>query len=203
MSGEAVRGDSTVHAANYDVLLRLARDSIREYLSTGQYLPFASDDQWLWTPAAVFVTLRVRPDLSSMGEEGETNQGELRGCIGQVEAEMPLYLAVQDAAIKAAINDPRFYPVTSEELDSLLIKISVLGPMRPVSTLDEIIIGRDGLLIIGNRRRGLLLPEVAATYLWSREEYLRFLCQKAGLPADAWPGQARLFAFSVESFGEN
>jgi AmmeMemoRadiSam system protein A len=174
-----------------------------EYLSTGQYLPFTSDDQWLLTPAAVFVTLRVRPDSVSMEEGNETNQGELRGCIGQVEAEMPLYLAVQDAAIKAAINDPRFYPVTSEELDLLLIKISVLSPMRPVSSLEEIVIGQDGLLIIGNRRRGLLLPEVAATYRWNREEYLGFLCQKAGLPADAWPRQARLFAFSVESFGEN
>jgi AmmeMemoRadiSam system protein A len=204
MSGEAVGGDSTFHAACYDELLRLARNSIAEFLSTGQYLPSSSEDPWLMTPAAVFVTLRIQPDSGREDEEAELEaQGELRGCIGQVEPQMPLYLAVQDAAIKAAVNDPRFYPVKPDELDSLLIKVSILTEMRPVESLDEVVIGRDGLLIVGDRRRGLLLPEVAVTYGWSCEEYLYFLCQKAGLPADAWPRRARLFAFGVESFEEH
>jgi AmmeMemoRadiSam system protein A len=115
---------------------------------------------------------------------------------------MPLYLAVQDAAIKAATSDPRFYPVSTEELDSILIKISVLSAMRPVESLDEVVIGRDGLLIVSPRRRGLLLPEVPVVYGWDREEFVRYLCVKAGLPVDAWPKQARLFAFNVESFEE-
>lgn len=204
MIGEVVGGNYTVHASRYDELLLLARQSIAEYLATGQYPPYTSDDPWLFRPAAVFVTLRMRPDSNRDEAEGESEaRGELRGCIGQVEAEMPLYLAVQDAAIKAAVNDPRFYPVTPGELGSLLIKISILTQMRPVESLDEVIIGRDGLLIVGDRRRGLLLPEVAVTYDWNREEYIRFLCQKAGLPVDAWPRRARLFAFGVESFEEH
>jgi AmmeMemoRadiSam system protein A len=117
-----------------------------------------------------------------------------------VEADAPLYAAVQDAAVKAATIDPRFYAVTTDELDGLSIEISILSPMRSIATLDEIKIGRDGLLIIGERRRGLLLPDVAVAYGWNAREFVRHLCRKAALPDDAWPGQARLYAFTTESF---
>jgi AmmeMemoRadiSam system protein A len=199
MDGKEARGDTGDHSAHYETLLRLARESIAAHLATGALLPFNSGEPWLNSPAAVFVTLRVRPD----GPGGNGELGELRGCIGQVEAEMPLYRAVQDAAIKAATVDPRFYPVAADELDGLTIEISVLSAMRPVESLEAIVIGRDGLLIAAERHRGLLLPEVPLHYGWDREAFLQALYYKAGLPAGAWPARARLYAFEVESFQES
>jgi AmmeMemoRadiSam system protein A len=182
-------------------LLRLARETIAHFLQTGELLLYQTEKPWFLSPAAVFVTLRVRPSFVAESEPGE--EGPLRGCIGQVEADQPLYLAAQDAAIKAATGDPRFYPVAAEELEYLSIEISVLSPLRPIDELDEILIGQDGLLIVGDRRRGLLLPEVAERFGWRREEFVRAVCQKAGLPEDAWPGRARLYAFTTESFEED
>lgn len=192
------------HAAHYGTLLGLARAAIGHYLATGQLMSFHTDNGWFLSPAAVFVTLRIRNAPGSVGaDEDAPRAGDLRGCIGQIEADAPLYAAVEDAAIKAATSDPRFYPVTPEELDNLRIEISVLSPMRPVETIEDVLVGQDGLLIIGDRRRGLLLPEVPLAYGWGREAFVRALCRKAGLPEDAWPGRARLYAFTTESFEES
>jgi AmmeMemoRadiSam system protein A len=199
MVRKEARGDSEDHSAHFEPLLRLARESIAAYLATEAFLPFSSDEPWLNDLAAVFVTLRARPD--NPGADGQL--GELRGCIGQIEAEMPLYRAVQDAAVKAATVDPRFYPVTPDELDGLTIEISILSPMRRIESLEAIVVGRDGLLITGGRRRGLLLPEVPLHYGWDRDAFLQALYYKAGLPVGSWPGRARLYAFEVESFQES
>ena len=187
------RHDAASHEDERSELLRLARQSIREVITAGQLSAYQTDSLWLLEPAAVFVTLRSAPS------EDEP-EGELRGCVGQVEADGPLFAAVQDAAAKAATIDPRFYPVTVDEVDALSVEISILSPMRPIDTLDEIEIGRDGLLIMGERRRGLLLPEVPVAYGWNAREFVRHLCRKATLPDDAWPGHARLYAFTTESF---
>lgn len=187
------RDDAASHEDERSELLRLARQSIREVITAGQLSAYQTDSLWLLEPAAVFVTLRSAPS------EDEP-EGELRGCVGQVEADGPLFAAVQDAAAKAATIDPRFYPVTVDEVDALSVEISILSPMRPIDTLDEIEIGRDGLLIMGERRRGLLLPEVPVAYGWNAREFVRHLCRKATLPDDAWPGHARLYAFTTESF---
>ena len=183
----------TMNAAERAELLTLARDSIREAI-TGDGMPdYVTDNPHFLEPAAVFVTLRGAPAFYEP-------EGELRGCVGRTEADAPLYLAVEDAAIKAATIDPRFYPVRPEELDGLSIEISVLSPMRSISDYNEIEIGRDGLLISGDRRRGLLLPEVPLHFGWDVREFVRQLCRKAMLPDDAWPGRARLWAFTTESF---
>jgi AmmeMemoRadiSam system protein A len=187
------KGVHTMNAAAQAELLRLARRTIREAITSGQVSGCPMKDGWLQTPAAVFVTLRGAPSYYEP-------EGELRGCVGQVEASGPLCVAVQDAAVKAATVDPRFDPVTLEEVDDLSIEISVLSPMRPVERYEEIEIGRDGLFIIGERRRGLLLPEVPLRYGWEPREFVRQLCRKAGLPDDAWPDHARLLAFTTESF---
>lgn len=183
----------TDHDAERAELLQLARDTIRAVATTGQFPDYPTANPWFLRPAAVFVTLR-----------GASNAyeplGELRGCIGQVEPTAPLYAAVQDAAAKAATIDPRFYPVQAGEVDSLDVEISVLSPMRPVGDYKEIEVGRDGLLIVGERRRGLLLPEVPVEYGWGPREFVRQLCRKAALPDDAWPGHTRLWAFTTESF---
>jgi AmmeMemoRadiSam system protein A len=203
MSEEGREPMAAPHAPDHVELLRLARATLAHYLSTGNLLPYETDNDWYLTPAAVFVTLRVREARRSAGMHGESwAAGDLRGCIGHVDAERPLVYAVQDATIKAATADPRFYPVAADELDNLIIEVSVLSPLRMVTGLDEIEIGRDGLLIMGNRRRGLLLPEVPVMYDWGKEAFIRALCQKAGLPEDAWPDGALLFAFRTESFEE-
>lgn len=181
------------HDAERAELLQLARESIRAVATTGRLPDYVTANPWFLEPAAVFVTLRGAPNAYEP-------QGELRGCVGQVEPDAPLYAAVQDAAAKAATIDPRFYPVQAGEVDVLSLEISILSPMRPVESYDEIEIGRDGLLIIGERRRGLLLPEVPVEYSWGAREFVRQLCRKAALPDDAWPGHARLWAFSTESF---
>ncbi len=185
------------HRATSDVeraeLLHLARQAIREAISTGEPMAYETDNLHFQRPAAVFVTLRGAPDVYEP-------DGELRGCVGRTEPDAPLYLAVQDAAVKAATCDPRFYPVRLDELDALSIEISILSPMRPVERYDEIEIGRDGLMIIGNHRRGLLLPEVPLRFGWDVPEFVQQLCRKASLPDDAWPGRARLSAFTTESF---
>lgn len=188
------------HEAEREELLRLARRSIQQATlqttTTGQLAPYQTDKPWFLEPAAVFVTLRS----AATDDEPE---GALRGCVGQVEADAPLYAAVQDAAVKAATVDPRFYPVTADELSGLSIEISVLSPMRPIKEYLEIEVGRDGLLIVGERRRGLLLPEVPVTYGWDARTFVRHLCRKAALPDDAWPGHARLYAFTTESFTQS
>ena len=181
------------HEAERQELLRLARRTVREVITNGQLAPYQTDSLWLKTPAAVFVTLRGAPT-------DDEPEGELRGCVGQVEADAPLYAAVQDAAAKAATIDPRFYPVSLDEVDELSVEVSILSPMRPVDNLSQISVGRDGLLIVGERRRGLLLPEVPVAYGWDARQFVRHLCRKAALPDDAWPGLARLYAFTTESF---
>lgn len=179
-------------------LLRLARVTIERYLTTGEGTPCQTDDPWLQAPAAVFVTLRRR------GPAGEVvhDPGSLRGCIGHIEADRPLYVAVQDAAIKAATIDPRFDPVAPDELPRLSIEISILSPMRPLAGPDEVRLGRDGLLIVGKRHRGLLLPEVPLGFGWDEETFVTAVCRKAGLPDDAWRGDARLYAFTTEVIEE-
>ena len=128
--------------------------------------------------------------------------GKLRGCIGRIAALTPLDQTVREMAMAAALDDPRFAPVTVEELERLQLEISVLSPMREVSA-DEVVVGRDGLLVTYNGRRGLLLPQVPAQWKWSREIFLAQTCMKAGLPPDQWLHGATIEAFTAEVFGEH
>jgi AmmeMemoRadiSam system protein A len=109
---------------------------------------------------------------------------------------------VQRVAALSALDDPRFPPVTAEELPHLAYEISVLSPLRPVADPEEIVIGRDGLFLLAGERTGLLLPQVPVERGWHREAFLRAICLKAGLPEDAWRWpDARLFRFEAEVFG--
>jgi AmmeMemoRadiSam system protein A len=140
-------------------------------------------------PAAVFVTLH--------------RAGQLRGCIGTTTAERPLYRAVQEMVIAAATRDPRFPPVGAGEIAELEIEISVLGPVIAIDGPDNIEIGRDGLVIEGRGRRGLLLPQVASEAGWNVEQFLDRTCQKAGLPSDAWrEPDVTISTFSTQVFNE-
>ena len=104
-------------------------------------------------------------------------------------------------AKSAALEDPRFSSVTEQEIDDLEIEISILTPLEEVKNFDDIVIGRDGLYIMKGYNAGLLLPQVAAEYGWTVEEFLKETCHKAGLPADAYKAKdAKVFKFSAEVF---
>lgn len=138
--------------------------------------------------AGAFVTLRIK--------------GALRGCIGYPEPELPLVDVVERCAVSAAISDPRFPPVSAAEWTEVDLELSVLGPIVPVHDLEEVRIGRDGLIVESGRRRGLLLPQVAVEWKWDAAEFAAQTCVKAGLPRDAWKSGAELFKFEAEVFGE-
>jgi len=128
----------------------------------------------------------------------------LRGCIGTFETSRPLTQVVDEMAEAASRRDPRFPPVAEHELGDLSIEISVLSPRREIRSIEEIEVGRHGLCISLGFRHGVLLPQVAVEYGWSREEFLEHLSQKAGLPPDAWKNPAaRIEVFEAEVFGEH
>jgi AmmeMemoRadiSam system protein A len=165
--------------------LAIARRAIRDRVrGLPQSLP-SPEDAGLRAPGAAFVTL--------------TRAGTLRGCIGYVQAVLPLAEAVAHCAASAATGDPRFAAVTAGELTDLRIEISVLSPLRAVTDPGEIQVGVHGLYISKEGCRGLLLPQVATEYGWDRGTFLRQTCMKAGLPQDAWRRGAELQVFTVES----
>ena len=131
-----------------------------------------------------------------------TRGGKLRGCVGRVEDPGPLAEEVMRAAINAALHDPRFPPVAAGEVDTLEIEISVLSSLEPIS-VDQIIAGHHGLMVVRSPFRGLLLPQVAAGRQWSGQQFLEETCAKAGLPRDAWRNPAtQVSAFTAEIFSE-
>lgn len=127
--------------------------------------------------------------------------GRLRGCVGYVLPVYPVYRAVAETARAAAFDDDRFTPVTITEAPQLEIQLSILTPPSPI-TADEIEIGRHGLVITDQGRRGLLLPQVPVEHGWDRITFLQETCRKAGLPPDMWQRGAAIEAFSAEIFGD-
>ncbi len=171
-------------------LLRIARTTLEADLAGLPLPPIEEALPGLATPRAAFVTLRRR------------DTDRLRGCRGEVAAARPLVESVRKAAIAAATNDPRFPPVTRDELPDVRIEINALTGLEPLAA-DAIEIGRHGLMIVCGSRAGLLLPEVPLSWGWNREDYLENLCIKAGLPADAWTrSDAELYGFEAEVWAE-
>jgi AmmeMemoRadiSam system protein A len=171
-----------------EALLRLARESIAARLE-GRPSTRGSGSDALARPAGAFVTLTI--------------EGELRGCIGTLDASNPLERSVADAAVSAATRDPRFPPLSASELERVRLEISVLGDFVPIADPGEIVIGRDGLLIRAGGRSGLLLPQVAIEHGWDVPMFLERLCAKAGLPPGSWRRpECRLERFTAEVFGE-
>ncbi len=171
-------------------LLKIARDTMKLYLETGRRLEPRVAAGTLKEDMGAFVTIHKK--------------GELRGCIGNMVARGPLYLAVRDMAIAAATEDPRFASLTAEELNNVDIEISVLSPMRRVAGPDEIKIPGNGVMVRMGWRSGVYLPQVAEETGWSKEEFMNSLCaHKAGIPMDAWKtGQCEMSVFTAEVFGE-
>lgn len=168
-------------------LLRIAREAISAAVHGRTHQPESAPPE-TQEPAGAFVTIH--------------HNHTLRGCIGQIEAHGPLSATVAHCAVSAATHDPRFPALTAQELAGTEIEISVLTPMQPVASPDEIEVGRDGLLIQQGYRSGLLLPQVATEWGWDRETFLAQTCRKAGLPLDAWKHGAEIYRFQAEIFSE-
>jgi AmmeMemoRadiSam system protein A len=169
-------------------MLALARAAIVSALENKPLTRAASEPPCLSLTQGVFVTLEVF--------------GKLRGCIGVIEPREPLRESIIHCAQSAAFNDPRFSPLQREEVSGLEIEISVLSELFPIS-LQQIQIGKHGLVVATENHRGLLLPQVATEHKLSREEFLEETCHKAGLPRDAWRApQTKIYAFTCEIFRE-
>ena len=164
-------------------LVKLARRAVKEYLETKK-VPETTRrvHEKLLQPCGVFVT------INSI----ENEEKELRGCIGYPYPTDPLVEAVIQSAISAATQDPRFNPLTKDELDKVVFEVSVLTPpqvlevKRPQDYPSKIRIGEDGLIIEKGMFKGLLLPQVPVEWNWGQEEFLCQCCIKAGLPPDNW-----------------
>lgn len=171
-------------------LLRAARQALLVHLGGGEPSAPATETAALRRRRSTFVMLRRR------------DTGELRGCRGDCSARHPLLESVIRMAIASGTDDARFPPVTLEEVAALTIEISALGELFPIQVV-AIEVGRHGLVIVRGRRLGLLLPQVPLAYGWGREDFLRALCVKAGLPDGAWTDPAaRLFGFETECWSE-
>jgi uncharacterized protein len=132
-----------------------------------------------------------------------TEFGSLRGCIGFITSDKPLFETVCEAAIHASQNDPRFSSVRQSEIKNLSIEISILSEPFPLNSYDEIEIGKHGLILEEKGRRGLLLPQVPIEHHMTREQFLDAICQKTGFQPGYWKTkQLKLSAFTATVFSE-
>jgi MEMO1 family protein len=170
-------------------LLKLARETIQRYLDT-QTVPLARNfPARLNFRQGAFVTLK--------------KNGQLRGCIGHIPPDTELCKAVSAAALLSAFEDTRFLPVAANELGSIEIEISALTPLKPIRSVDEIVVGRDGVLIIKEGSSAIFLPQVAPENNWGRDVMLENLCRKGGWPAGCWKQDAKLQVFQADVFNES
>ncbi len=154
-----------------EYLKKIAFLSIRSGFGKGTRFPEPPTDR-MTEKLGAFVTLK----------KGE----KLRGCIGNIIGDHPLWKTIIKMAAQAAFNDPRFPPLKNEELDHVSLEISIISPMQPLDDPGKIVPGRDGLLIRKKGASGLLLPQVATEWGWDRETFLGHTCRKAGLPENCW-----------------
>jgi AmmeMemoRadiSam system protein A len=170
-------------------LLQLARNTLESHFSTGKIPEYQNARKNLLAHKGAFVSLH--------------GGGRLRGCIGQLAPERELFKVVQSCVLSAALEDTRFFPVTADEVPGLTIEISVLTPFVRIRDIEEIAVGKHGLLVTRGIHRGLLLPQVATEYGWDRETFLAQTCHKAGLPGSAWndPDTA-VHTFEAEVFSD-
>jgi AmmeMemoRadiSam system protein B/AmmeMemoRadiSam system protein A len=182
-------GEDALSDTDKRALLALARNSIQQYFDS-ETIPLARGfGAAAEAHRGAFVTL--------------TRGGQLRGCIGHMDDDLPLCQVVGKCALQSAFADRRFPPLAPEELPQCEIEISVLTPMRPIGGYNDILVGRDGVLIEKDGRSAVFLPQVAVEQGWERDEMLAHLCAKAGLPTDAWKARdMKFYAFQAEVFGD-
>jgi len=190
----------SLNQSQRNCLLQIARSALTAHLEERPFTPPPPEDPDLWQQVGVFVTLWL--------QDGRTPpphwpHGHLRGCVGHIQSDLPLYQAIAETAVEAATHDPRFSPLTLAEFNHILFEISLLSPLTRIKQIENIEIGKHGLLITNEVQRGLLLPQVAVNRNWNRKEFLTAVCHKANLPPDIWPRSAKLYAFTTLEFAEN
>lgn len=182
-------GEFNLNNEEKQVLLKIARETLENHLQGKKVPSFKIGSNNLKEKRGAFVTLK--------------EHGELRGCIGRIVADEVLYKVISQMAIEAATGDPRFSPVQYAELKNIEIEISVLTPFVEVKSLDEIEVGKHGLMIRKGFYSGLLLPQVPGEWGWDKQTFLEQTCHKAGLPTNAYKDKsATLYKFSAIVFGE-
>jgi AmmeMemoRadiSam system protein A len=174
--------------ADRRALLQLARNAVVHAVSHGRLPEQIPNDGVFAERRGTFVTLHVLH--------------RLRGCIGVIEADQPLGDSIVQCAASSALQDPRFPPMRPEDLVELQIEISLLS--RPaLIPLEEVEIGRHGLLVARGAQRGLLLPQVAVQHRLTREQFFEETCRKAQLARDVWREHGtQLFGFTCEVFSD-
>ena len=182
---------SVLNVEEKKYLLKMARETMETFVKTGKKLDIKNKFVRLDQVQGAFVTL--------------IKNGQLRGCIGNIIGQQALVLTVRDMAIAAASEDPRFSPVTLDELKDIHVEISVLSLPGRIKDLDQIVLGRDGVIVSdGADHQGVFLPQVATETGWDKDRFLSELCnQKAGLSSDCWKdAHNSLYTFTADVFSE-
>ncbi len=181
-------------------LVRIARRTVEYWFEHRERMPAPQGlDPVVYRRGAAFVTIETYYS---------EDHRELRGCIGHVIAVKPLIESVIEVALEAAFRDPRFPPLSREELDNVTFEVSVLSPLEeaprdPAGRLGFVVIGRDGLVVERGMYKGLLLPEVPVEYLWDEATFLSETCLKAGLWPDCWlDPETRVYRFRTRAWRE-
>jgi len=194
--------DNEFDVKDGEQLIKFARENIEHYLTTSQRIEVPPTIKNKFSDKyGVFVTLN----------EYITNGNPLRGCIGFIEPIYPLYEVIHRVSISSAVEDYRFSSVTINDMDNIIIEISILTPPKlievidPKEYFDKIVIGRDGLIAEKGMKRGLLLPQVPIDHgrNWDVETFLKHTCNKTGLPENAWKDkQTKIYSFQAILFEE-
>jgi len=187
--GEMIMKDEYLNKEERKKLISIAKGSIVAAVTGERQADIQVSEARLKENCGAFVTIK--------------KHGQLRGCIGYIQAVKPLHETVKDVAKSAAINDYRFSPVSKGELGDIELEISVLTPLKRISDVKEIEVGKHGLVMKRGFNSGLLLPQVPTEYGWDRETFLEHTCLKAGLSKDSWKDEStEIYIFSAEVFSE-
>ena len=179
-----------LNAKEKATLLSIARKSIESWVRTNTIYIEPREEKSLNNRSGCFVTIK--------------QNGQLRGCIGNFQSELPLFKEVAEMAASSATKDPRFYPMKEADLDNFSLEISVLSPLLKIDDINEIEVGKHGIYLEKGYYRGVLLPQVATEHHWDRDTFLKQTCIKAGLPTDAWKAEdTEIYIFRAEIFAED
>ncbi len=172
-------------------LLKIAREAVKSGFSGEKFLQAKPESDFLLSKRGAFVTIHGK-------------NGVLRGCIGMIQSDQPLYQTVRDMALEAAFHDTRFDAIKAGELESIRFEISVLTPFKKIKDPKEIELGRHGVMVKQGASSGVFLPQVAIETGWGIEEFMGHLCEgKAGLSFDCWKNsKADIYTFEAEIIQE-
>lgn len=171
------------------ILLDVVKTTIEAAVNARRLPDFKINDPVLETRCGAFVTIH--------------KNNNLRGCIGNITSNLPLWETVRKMAVEASLHDPRFSPVIPSELKDIEVEISVLSPFEKITDINQVEVGVHGLFIRQGFYQGLLLPQVATEYGWDRTEFIEHTCFKAGLDRNCYKNKnCEIFIFSATVFGE-